>query len=340
MPSAAATSSSSVPLEICVDSVVSSLAAAHGGAARLELCDNLYEGGTTPSLGLLKQVLKHMPAHVEVHAMIRPRGGDFLYSVDELEVMRDDVRVARSAGAHGVVLGVLTAHGCVDEPLLRQLVRLAAPLPVTFHRAIDVTADPVEAVEACVRCGVARVLTSGGAPTAAEGVATLRRMVAAAAGRLAIAAGGGVSEANAARLVSDTGADELHGSLRVTRESAMAFRPHTPLPMGAAKVNTPESEFETREADAARVAAVVAALAALSPAPRRRCAVVDTATARSGGGGVGQLLLAAWRGHYQPFPFPLLPLLLLTAAVGTACGGAAVALVTTSSRRQAGNHRR
>ena len=308
-----------VPLEVCVDSVASAVAAATGGASRVELCANLYEGGTTPSVGLLRVVLAKVGAGVAVHAMVRPRGGDFLYDADEMSVMREDILAFKQAGAHGVVLGVLCASGTVDERSLTDLVRLAAPLPVTFHRAVDVTVDPVEATLACVRCGVARILSSGGAPEARplcprsnsvreqccvllstdatattardawrgcssrcvsnastahvcpcalapvaqamQGAATLQRMVAAAAGQLTIAAGGGLSEANACALAHAARCDELHGSLRTSMRSAMSHRPAIPIAMGSEKVNTAESEFEWRQTDAARVAAVVRALA-------------------------------------------------------------------------------
>lgn len=255
-------------LEICIDSVASAIAAERGGADRVELCDNLYEGGTTPSLGLLTATLRHVS--IPIHVMIRPRGGDFLYTPIEIEVMRADVRAARDAGAHGVVLGVLDESGRVDERLLEELVRLAAPLPVTFHRACDLSRDVVGAVDACVRCGVARVLSSGGAPTAMQGCATLRRMVDAAAGRLVIAAGGGVTEDNCEELATLSLADELHGSLRATRASAMRSRPPIPIPMGAEKRLTPESEYELREADPNRVAAVVSKLKKLGGATEEK----------------------------------------------------------------------
>ena len=251
-------------LEICVDSVASAAAAAEAGASRLELCSNLYEGGITPSVGLLKRVLKRVG--IPVHAMIRPRGGDFLYSQDERDVMVSEIKALCKAGAHGVVLGVLTPDGHVDEPLLASLVERAAPAPVTFHRAIDVSVDPVGAIDACVRCGVARVLTSGGAPNAPDGVAILRRMVEAAQGRLVVAAGGGVSEGNAAALAASSGVDELHGSLRTTHPGGMIYRPAVPVPMGAATAANPAAEFELKEVDATRVAAVVAALASLPDA--------------------------------------------------------------------------
>ena len=167
-------------------------------------------------------------------------------------------------------------------------------LEVTFHRAIDISNDPVAAVHACVRCGVTRVLSSGGAPNAADGVPTLRRMVEAAAGQLIVAAGGGVSESNCVTLATESGVDELHGSLRVTQPSAMAFRPATPIPMGAEKRNEPESEYETRVADQERVAAVASALG-LVPSPRptaagsRRCGALWRLDFDGGGRVMGTL---------------------------------------------------
>ena len=154
--------SPSIPLEICVDSIASALAASKGGASRLEVCDNLIDGGTTPSIGLIKTLLKK--TNLPIHAMVRPRGGDFLYSSDELDVMRGDIKALVKANAHGIVLGVLTADGKVDEAILKEFVEKAAPLEVTFHRAIDVSANPIDAIKACIRCGCHRVLTSGGAP--------------------------------------------------------------------------------------------------------------------------------------------------------------------------------
>lgn len=256
----------SVGLEICVDSVGSAIAAAEGGATRLELCANLYAGGTTPSVGLLTVVRRLISAcdvgaiGIPVHAMVRPRGGDFLYSHEELEVMFAEIEAFKGAGAAGIVLGVLTADGEVDEPLLARLVNAAAPLDVTFHRAIDVSRDLPLALEACVRCGVSRILTSGGAPSAPEGLPMLRRLVTIAAGRLTIAAGGGLNEANAAAIAAQSGAPELHGSLRGARDSLMRHRPAVPIYMGAEKLNSPVAEFETREVRRERVTAVVDAL--------------------------------------------------------------------------------
>ena len=262
-------------LEICIDSVASAVAAERGGASRVELCDNLYEGGTTPSIGLLTLVLQN--TKLPVHVMVRPRGGDFLYSPVELEVMRADIRALKAAGAHGIVLGVLDSLGRVDEPVLRELVGAAAPLPVTFHRAIDLTVNAVEAVHACARCGVSRLLSSGGAPTAMEGCDTLRRMVEAAGGRMIVAAGGGVTEANCAAIAAASGADELHGSLRKTRASGMRSRPAVAIPMGSEKRLTPESEYEIREADAGRVAAVAHRLLGVAQASATATAATSAA---------------------------------------------------------------
>ena len=247
-----------IPLEVCVDSLASAVAAEQGGAARLEVCANLVDGGTTPSLGLVRALLARVA--LPLHAMVRPRGGDFLYDEGEREVMRAEIEALKEAGVHGVVVGCLLPDGAVDEPFLVELVALAAPLPVTFHRAVDVSRDPCEAVRVCVRCGVHRVLSSGGRPEALEGAPMLSLMVAAAAGRLTIAAAGGVTEFNASELAAASGADELHGSLRATLHSAMAYRPAIPIAMGAPKLNGPTTEYETRCTDVARVVAVVRAL--------------------------------------------------------------------------------
>ena len=250
------------PLEICIDSVASAEAARAGGAARLELCASLVDGGTTPSLGMVREVVG-AAAGLPVHVMVRPRAGDFAYTPAELRVMRAEIREFRQvAGVDGVVLGCLRTDGTVDEPVLRELVQCAAPLAVTFHRAIDVSRDPIEAVRACVRCGVARVLSSGGAAQALDGAHTLKAMKQAAAGRLAIAAGGGVTEANAAALLAASSADELHGSLRAVVRSAMTFRPSVPIPMGTEKRYGPETEYETHQTSRQRVADVATAVTA------------------------------------------------------------------------------
>jgi copper homeostasis protein len=209
-------------LEACVDSVESAVAAEAGGAGRVELCDNLIEGGTTPSAGAIASCVERLS--IPVFVMIRPRGGDFLYSDVELDVMRRDVEQAKRLGAHGVVFGLLRPDGTVDEERTRALVEAARPLEVTFHRAFDVTRDAAEALEALVGLGVERVLSSGQAPSAAEGLPLLASLARQAAGRIGILPGGGVDEENVARIVGETGVAEAHVRGTSLRLSGMEYR--------------------------------------------------------------------------------------------------------------------
>lgn len=211
-----------VLLEIVAYSLVSAKAAAAGGADRIELCENAAEGGTTPSRGSLEAACA---LGIPVHAMIRPRGGDFLYDADEVRVMEKDIDTALAAGASGIVLGALRPDATVDTGLCRRLVERAAGRPVTFHRAIDWSADPLRALDDVAACGCRRILTSGRAPTALEGAALIAELVRRAAGALTVIAGAGLSEGNAAEVVRRTGVRELHGSLRRIQPSRMAVRP-------------------------------------------------------------------------------------------------------------------
>jgi len=212
-----------VTLEACVDSVESALSAQAGGADRVELCDNLLEGGTTPSAGLIALCCERL--RIPVHVLVRPRGGDFVYSDVECDVMRRDIAVARQHGAAGVVFGVLLPDGAIDVPRTRELVAAARPLAVTFHRAFDFTADPDEALDDLIALGVDRLLTSGQAPKASEGTGTLARLVRRAAGRIAIAAGGGLSEENVLQVVEQSGVSEVHVRATALLESPMSYRP-------------------------------------------------------------------------------------------------------------------
>lgn len=208
-------------VEICVDSVESAMAAERGGAKRVELCADLLEGGTTPSSGLIAMVRRCIG--IGMFVMIRPRGGDFSYTAHEFEVMQQDIRNARELGADGIILGVLDERAQVDVPRTRHLVELANPLPVTFHRAIDMTPDPKAALEDVVETGAARVLTSGGAAKVTEGISVVASMVQAARGRVQVMPGGGVTPETVVSVAEATGATEFHASLRTARPSPVEF---------------------------------------------------------------------------------------------------------------------
>lgn len=209
-------------LEVCVDSVEGAMAAQEGGADRIELCAGMLEGGTTPSAGTMKEACRR--ASLPVFAMIRPRGGDFLYSDYEFKAMEHDVETARACGARGVVLGMLTADGRIDRVRMGELVKRARPLEITCHRAFDMSRDPFEALENLVALGVDRILTSGQAPTALEGLALLAKLVERAAGRIRIMPGGGVRLENIATILRRTGALEIHVHPSVATESPMSHR--------------------------------------------------------------------------------------------------------------------
>jgi copper homeostasis protein len=208
--------------EICVDSVEGAIAAQQGGAQRVELCGNLVEGGTTPSQGTIR--LARQAATIAINVIIRPRGGDFCYSALEFEVMRMDILAAKEAGADGVVIGLLVPDGRVDVERTRTLVELAYPLPVTFHRAVDLCRDSGEALEALAEAGVKRILTSGRKATALEGVDCIASLVRQSANRVIIMAGGGITAQNVAAVIAATGVSEVHFSARRTIASPMIYQ--------------------------------------------------------------------------------------------------------------------
>jgi len=237
-------------IEACVDSVPSALAAEAGGAGRVELCDNMIEGGTSPSAGTIAAAKARL--RIPVFVMIRPRGGDFLYSDVEYDVMRRDIAHARELGADGVVLGLLDRGGAVDVERTRALVAAARPLPVTFHRAFDVARDPDEALDALVDLGVERVLTSGLAPTALEGMPLIARLVQRASGRIGILPGCGIDDTNVRDLVGQSGVREVHVRGTSPVRSQMAFR--NPRISFRAAVDDDDSVLDVT--DTARIAAI------------------------------------------------------------------------------------
>ncbi len=208
--------------EICLDSVDGVRAAAASGAQRVELCANLLEGGTTPSLGLIRRA--RAVAGIGLQVIIRPRGGDFLYDADEFAAMRVDVEAAKAEGADGVVIGMLTADGRLDRERMAELVAIARPMAVTCHRAFDMARDAGEALETLIELGIERVLTSGQEASALEGLPVIAALVRQAAGRIIVMPGGGITERNAARIVQGSGAEELHFAAMRRSESGMRFR--------------------------------------------------------------------------------------------------------------------
>ena len=196
-------------LEICVDSPESLAAAVAGGADRIELCSALELGGLTPSAALLAQSLR---SGCPTHMMIRPRAGGFVLADAEVALMLDEIRRAVTAGVAGVVVGALRPDRTLDRDALARFRDATRDAVIVLHRAIDLVPDPLAAVREAVALGYDKILSSGGAPTAAEGAATLRQMVATAGGRLSIIAGSGINPQNAARIVRDTGVREVHGS--------------------------------------------------------------------------------------------------------------------------------
>ena len=243
-------------LEICVTSVESALAAQRGGAHRVELCENLSEGGTTPSYGMISVARKNL--RIRLHVMIRPRGGDFLYNDNEFEIMRQDIAVAGELGADGVVFGILKTDGSIDTERTQELVRAAKPMHVTFHRAFDMTVDPLLSLEQVIDCGVDTLLTSGHADKAPEGTDLLKKLVEQAGQRIEIMAGSGVTAENVSALATATGAAAFHLTAKKNAASTMAYRKEK-LFMG----NGRQTEYEWIIADESQVRQVKTALDAL-----------------------------------------------------------------------------
>lgn len=247
-------------LEIAANSLASAEAAQAGGAGRVELCSALELGGLTPSHAQIALTRERL--HIPLYVLIRPRAGDFLYSEAEVEVMLRDIETCVTLGCDGVVLGALDACGSVDMPRCRALVAAARTLGVTFHRAFDLSRDPVRALEDVAALGCARVLTSGAQASAVDGAALIRDLVRQANGRLAVMPGAGVTAQNIAALSAATGAREFHASAKGRLPSGMRHR--RPL--------LDDMQGGELRSDAEQVRALVAALQTPThdiPLPRR-----------------------------------------------------------------------
>ena len=247
-------------IEICLDSVESAVAAQEGGAHRVELCDNLVQGGTTPSLGMIERVRQKIDLGLMV--IVRPRGGDFLYSDDEFGVMKRNVKLLYLLGVDGAVFGLLNSDGTVDRERTAELIETAKtrpkPLSVTFHRAFDMTRDPFEALDTLLELGVDRILTSGQAANAMAGARLIGRLQQHAGERAIILPAVGIGSHNAAELVRQTGVHELHigSAVRERIPSQMIHKNHL-TKMGADDV---QSEYDLIRTSAEKVRELVAAV--------------------------------------------------------------------------------
>lgn len=240
-------------IEICVEGIDGLLAAQAAGADRAELCASLVEGGITPSLGTVRTALEL--ATIPFHVIVRPRGGDFLYSEAEYKSMLADVEALRDIGVAGVVVGCLKDDGTIDEARMAALAKAAGPLNVTCHRAFDMTRDPFEALEALIRCGVGRVLTSGQRDTAVEGEELLGALVAKAAGRIVILGCGALEPTTIGAIRRNTGLTEMHFASLKDVPSAMRYR-NPKVGMGGDDL---DREYRNTVTDAKLVAETIAA---------------------------------------------------------------------------------
>ena len=209
-------------LECCVDSVESAINAANGGASRIELCSNLIIGGTTPDVALVKEIRKH--TDIRIHALIRPRFGDFCYTTCEMEIMKSQIRALKEAGVEGVVIGVLDIDGNLDVRKMKELLQEASGLSVTLHRAFDMCRDPYEALEQAISLGINTILTSGQKQSAWEGRELLAELIKKADSRIDIMAGAGIGAEVIEKLIPVTKGTSFHMSGKITLDSPMKYR--------------------------------------------------------------------------------------------------------------------
>lgn len=241
-------------LEICVDSAISALNAQSAGADRIELCDNLGEGGTTPGYGMIISARNNLS--IGIHVLIRPRGGDFLYSDTEYDIMRRDIELCGENGIDGIVTGILLPDGTIDVERTARLIEFAYPMTATFHRAFDLCADPVRGIEDVIATGASRLLTSGQQNKALDAVELIRQLVIQAGERLIVMPGGGIDETNAAQIITATKAKELHLTGRMEIDSEMIFR-RQGISMGSLPGNP---EFKRKIADPEKIKKIIESL--------------------------------------------------------------------------------
>lgn len=221
-------------VEICVGSIDSCLIAQKAGADRVELCDNLLEGGTTPSYSTIVYAKEHLS--LDTMVMIRPRGGDFLYNDIEFQLMKEDILVCKKIGVKGVVFGLLNTDGSIDKQRTKELIKLSQPLDVCFHRAVDMTSDYIKAVEDIIDCGAKRILTSGARNKAIEGMDNIKKIQNIYGDRIEIMVGSGVNSNNISMLKKETNVSNFHLSAKHSIDSDMTFR-HPIVSMGGANIN-------------------------------------------------------------------------------------------------------
>jgi len=210
-------------VEVCVASVESAISAQEAGAGRVELCAGLPEGGTTPSFGEIK-IVRELLTKTKVNILIRPRGGDFLYTTTELKIMLQDIESSLVLGVDGFVLGCLTRGGDIDKKAMKQLIDATSGKPVTFHRAFDMCRDPYKALDEIISLGCKRILTSGQRSTAEEGIPLIKELVKRAGNDIIIMPGSGINPANISKIATETGAKEFHFSARKSLDSKMEYR--------------------------------------------------------------------------------------------------------------------
>lgn len=239
-------------IEVCANSLESSIEAEKGGACRVELCAGIPEGGTTPSYGEIATARETMK--IQLNVIIRPRGGDFLYSPLEHRIMLKDIEACRKLNVDGVVIGALNADGDIDMKRCRELIEAAGEMDITFHRAFDMCRDPFESLERVIELGCKRILTSGGKPRAEQGVKLIKELAEQSAGRLSIMPGSGINENNIREIAEATGAKEFHLSLRTSVESGMRYR--NPR-INMAGSSLPTDEYIKQVTSAKRVAKAI-----------------------------------------------------------------------------------